>query len=62
VLREQATGTRLYGAAFVFVSLASYALVRTMGFMGSVWAYLAVMVVLFALLAGQYVLIRVRAR
>lgn len=62
VLREQATGTRLYGAAFVFVSLASYALVRTMGFMGSVWAYLAVMVVLFALLAGQYVLIRVRGR
>ena len=37
-------------------------LVRTVGFMGAVYAYLAVMVVLFALLAAQYVLVRLRTR
>ena len=37
-------------------------LVRTTGFMGAVYAYLGVMVVLFALLATQYVLVRVRTR
>ncbi len=62
VLREQATATRLYVAAFAFVSVASSVLVRTTGFMGAVYAYLAVMVVLFSLLAGQYVLVRLRSR
>ena len=62
VLREQATATRIYTAAFAFVAAASVVLIRMMGFMGAVWAYLAVMVVLFALLALQYVLVRVRNR
>lgn len=62
VLREQATATRIYVAAFVFVTVASMILVRTAGFMGAVWAYLAVMVVLFGLLSAQYLLIRFRSR
>ncbi len=60
VLRAQATATRLYVAAFAFVAVASVVMVRTIGFMGAVYAYLSVMVVLFSLLAGQYVLIRLR--
>ena len=62
VLREQGTATFIYGGAFAFVAVASMILVRTTGFMGAVYAYLGVMVVLFALLATQYVLIRVRSR
>ena len=62
VLREQSTATFVYGGAFAFVGVASMVLVRTVGFMGAVYAYLAVMVVLFALLAAQYVLVRLRTR
>lgn len=62
VLRQQATATRIYVAAFAFVGITSAILVRTVGFMGAVYAYLAVMVVLFALLALQYVLIRWQSR
>ena len=47
-------------ASFAFVTIASMVLVRVIGFMGAVYAYLAVMVVLFALLVLQYVLIRMR--
>ena len=60
VLREQASATRIYVASFAFVTIASMVLVRVIGFMGAVYAYLAVMVVLFALLVLQYVLIRMR--
>ena len=59
VLREQSSATRLYVASFVFVTIASMVLVRTIGFMGAIYAYLAVMVVLFVLLVLQYVMIRV---
>ena len=60
VLREQATATRLYLIAFCFVTIVSAILVRTAGFMGAVYAYCAVMIALFLMLAVQYVLIRVR--
>ena len=59
VLREQSSATRLYVASFIFVTIASMVLVRTVGFMGAIYAYLAVMVVLFVLLVLQYVMIRV---
>ena len=62
VLREQASATRIYLGAFAFVAIASNVLIRTSGFMGAVMAYLAVMVLLFSLLALQYVLARVRSR
>lgn len=62
VLREQATATRIYLGAFVFVSVASAVLVRTVGFMGAVHAYCAVMVVLFVTLLAQYLRIRWRDR
>ena len=62
VLRQQGTATRLFVAAFAVVTAASMGLVRTMGFMGAVYAYLLVMIVLFALLAAQYVLVRVGTR
>ena len=61
VLREQATATRIYVAAFALVTVTSMVLVRTLGFMGAVYAYLAVMVALFSLLLAQYLLIRVRS-
>ncbi len=62
VLREQGKAMLAYVIAFVFVVAASMIMVRTAGFMGAVYAYLAVMVILFALLAAQYVTIRLRAR
>lgn len=58
VLRRQAMATLTYLIAFVVVAIASVVLVRMMGFDGAVWAYLVVMVVLFALLAIQYTLVR----
>ena len=61
VLREQATATRIYVAAFAFVTVTSMVLVRAVGFMGAVYAYLAVMVALFSLLLAQYLLVRVRS-
>ena len=60
VLRAQSAATRLYVAAFLFVTVASMAFVRTSGFMGAVHAYLAVMVVLFVALGAQYLLVRMR--
>jgi len=62
VLREQAAAMRLYVLAFVVVTAASIILVRTTGFMGAVYAYLAVMVVLFVLLVLQYVMVRIKSR
>jgi O-antigen/teichoic acid export membrane protein len=62
VLREQAAAMRLYVAAFAFVTVASMVGVRVWGFEGAVYAYLGVMVVLFALLMGQYVALRLRSR
>lgn len=58
VLRKQAAATVLYLAAFVFVAIASVALVRMVGFNGAVWSYLAVMVVLFVLLGAQFCIVR----
>ena len=62
VLREQASATRLYVAAFIFVSAVSTTLIHTIGFMGAVYAYLAVMVVLFTLLFVRYLLVRLQAK
>ncbi len=62
VLRRQATATRIYIAAFAFVTIASPILIRTVGFMGAVYAYLSVMIVLFSLLALQYMVIRWQSR
>ena len=61
VLREQSSLGRIYAIAFVFVAIASSILVRSMGFMGAVWAYLAVMVVLFTLLVMQYLFVRTKS-
>ena len=58
VLRRQAQATITYLAAFVVAALASVILVRMVGFNGAVYSYLAVMVLLFAMLVGQYALIR----
>lgn len=54
VLRQQSKATSAYGIAFVFVSVASFALIQLIGFDGAVWAYVSVMVVLLVLLAVQY--------
>jgi hypothetical protein len=51
-----------YLLAFVFVAIASMVLVRMTGFMGAVYSYTAVMVLLFAMLAVQFVLIRLKER
>ena len=61
VLRRQAAAMRLYVAAFVFVSLVATTLIHTIGLMGAVYAYLAVMVVLFVLLFARYLLVRISA-
>lgn len=61
VLREQASATAIYLAAFAFIAIASGVLVRTSGFMGAVYAYLGVMVLLFSLLVLQYVRARIKA-
>lgn len=58
VLRRQAQATITYLIAFVVVVISSVILVRMVGFDGAVYSYLAVMVVLFALLAVQYALMR----
>ncbi|MDO4538011.1 MAG: lipopolysaccharide biosynthesis protein [Coriobacteriales bacterium] len=58
VLRRQSQATVTYLIAFGVVALASIVLVRVMGFNGAVWSYLIVMVVLFGMLAVQYLLIR----
>ena len=58
VLRRQAAATVLYLVAFVVVAIASFVLVRVVGFNGAVWSYLAVMVVLFAMLAVQFCIVR----
>lgn len=62
VLREQASAMRLYVVAFAFVALAANTLIRMLGFMGAIYSYVAVMTLLFTLLALQYVLVRVRSR
>lgn len=61
VLRQQASATAIYLAAFAFIAIASNVLVRTSGFMGAVYAYLGVMVLLFSLLVLQYVRARITA-
>ncbi len=58
VLRKQAQATITYCVAFLVVALASVVLVRMVGFNGAVYSYLAVMVVLFAMLGAQYLVIR----
>ncbi len=58
VLRRQAAATIVYLIAFFVVAIASAILVRTVGFDGAVWSYLAVMVVLFVMLASQFCLVR----
>ena len=58
VLRRQAAATVLYLVAFAVVAISSTVLVRMVGFDGAVWSYLAVMVVLFALLAIQFCIVR----
>ncbi|MDO4806978.1 MAG: lipopolysaccharide biosynthesis protein [Coriobacteriales bacterium] len=58
VLRRQAQATVTYLIAFAVVALASAVLVRMVGFNGAVYSYLAVMVLLFVMLAIQYALIR----
>lgn len=58
VLRRQAQATVTYLIAFVVVALSSIVLVRMIGFDGAVYSYLAVMVILFCMLAAQYALIR----
>ncbi len=58
VLRRQAAATVLYLLAFFVVAIASTILVRVVGFDGAVWSYLAVMVVLFAMLGTQFCVIR----
>ena len=62
VLRRQAVATLTYLGSFVVVALCSVILVRMVGFDGAVYSYLIVMVVLFAALATQYVLIRIANR
>ena len=62
VLREQASATRIYVLAFAFVAITSMVMVRAFGFMGAIWAYLAVMVMLFGLLAARYLLVRTQTR
>ena len=59
VLRQQAAATVMYLIAFVVVAVASIILVRVVGFMGAVYAYLIVMAVLFVMLAVQYTLVRI---
>jgi hypothetical protein len=44
--------------AFAVAALASIILVRMIGFDGAIYTYLSVMVLLFVMLAAQYVLIR----
>ena len=61
VLRQQASATAIYLAAFAFIAIASSVLVRTSGFMGAVYAYLGVMVLLFSLLVLQYIRARITA-
>ena len=60
VLREQAIVTRAYVAATVLVAILSVVLVRVYGFDGSVYAFLAVMAVLFVALVASYVIVRMR--
>lgn len=62
VLRRQAAATVMYLAAFAVVAITSVVLVRMVGFDGAVYAYLIVMIVLFVMLATQYVLIRLANR
>jgi O-antigen/teichoic acid export membrane protein len=61
VLRQQAAATVVYLIAFVVVLVLSMVLVRMVGFDGAVYSYLVVMVALFAMLAVQYALVRLRA-
>ncbi|MEE1158882.1 MAG: lipopolysaccharide biosynthesis protein, partial [Atopobiaceae bacterium] len=62
VLRRQAQATVTYLIAFGVVVLSSIVLVRLVGFDGAVYSYLAVMVVLFALLMVQYAMMRIAGR
>ncbi|MDO5119462.1 MAG: lipopolysaccharide biosynthesis protein [Coriobacteriales bacterium] len=61
VLRQQATATRIYLGATVFVTGASIILVRLYGFDGAVWSYLGVMGTLFFALGIHYIFIRTQA-
>lgn len=62
VLRQQASATRAYILAFIYVILASFGLVALMGFDGAVWAYFTVMAVLLLLLLVQYLRLRISSK
>lgn len=62
VLRYQGAATRIYFIGFVVGLILSMILVRTMGFDGAVYAYLAAHIVIFVLFVARYVLIRIQTR
>ena len=62
VLRYQSAATLIYLVGFGVALVLSFALVRTLGFDGAVWAYLVSHVVLFCLFVARYVVIRVKSR